>query len=200
MPRIDVSSDSVSTCTPPMRYHLASFRALLVLALALTLAACSGSRPGGTEPTEPPPVEPAEPSVVLADYEDFDADPYEDDPADTAPAVRHDVPTKLMDARGGSASSGEPRVVSGYRVQVFSTRDKEAADAQYDAALAWYRGLAEKPAAIGARLPAHIIFRQPLYRLRLGDFATRQQAESARTVIARRYPDAFIVPDRVTIR
>jgi hypothetical protein len=172
-------------------------RAALFFALAASLAACSGSRPEPVDPLPEPEPEP-EREVVLADYEDFDPAPYEDDPADTYPAVRHDVPTALMEASGSGIEA--PREMQGFRVQVFSSRDKASVDEQYDAALAWYRSLEEPPASLEQGMNAHIIFRQPLYRLRLGDFATRQEAEAARQIILQRYPDAFIVPDRVTVQ
>ncbi len=40
---------------------------------------------------------------------------------------------------------------------------------------------------------------QPYYRVRMGAFATREDAEAALALVRRQYPEAFLVPDLVTV-
>jgi hypothetical protein len=49
-------------------------------------------------------------------------------------------------------------------------------------------------------LAPDIAYLQPYYRVRLGGFEFRNEAERALAFVRGRWPEAFIVPDRVTIR
>jgi len=43
------------------------------------------------------------------------------------------------------------------------------------------------------------VYIQPYYRVRVGNFKTRAEAEHALSILNDRYTDAFIVPDTVII-
>ena len=45
-----------------------------------------------------------------------------------------------------------------------------------------------------------VAYLQPYYRVRLGAFEFRDEAEGALTFVRQRFPEAFVVPDRVTVR
>jgi hypothetical protein len=172
------------------------FLSLLLIAL-LTFPACSGPREATEGPESPPEDEGGTPA-----YETFDPGPYaaEPDPVDTE--IEHDVPPTLMAGEITVPEVEGPRTVQGYRVQVFSSADKAAADDVRDEASGWWRIVGDDPdaaAAFPAGLRADVEYNQPYYRVRLGAFEYRPEAEAALRVIQRRFPDAFIVPSTVTI-
>ena len=155
------------------------------------LAACAGpartgapDRPAGGEP-------PA--------YETFDPSAFPVPAAQAAAEVVHDVPPRLMEGRvevpvrGSQAPS--TRVVDGFRVQVFSSDDRGAAERVRAEAEAWSRG--QGGAAAGLR--GEVAYLEPYYRVRLGAFASRAAAEEALAAVRAAYPEAFLVPDLVTV-
>lgn len=177
-------------------------RSALILALGAALAACSGTGPAAPSgpdagPDETPPTYPA--------YETFDASPY-----DSAPPARvetgHDVPAGVMagrvvvPARAGVSAPTEPRPrqVEGYRVQVFSSASRTAAEETRDGAVAWWERVQRRPGA-PATLEAVVVYLQPYYRVRLGAFGTDDDAEAALEFVRAEYPEAFLVPDLVTV-
>lgn len=74
----------------------------------------------------------------------------------------------------------------GYRVQVFASSDRGAAAEQMKIIMA------------GTGIAAYIEYEDGLYKVRVGDFSTREEASEARAKIAESYPDCWIV--RTTIR
>lgn len=173
--------------------------AVLLLSLTLGLAACSGPREVGTaDPTPPDEVEPAGPPA----YETFDPAPYDAEPAEEPAGVEHDVPAELMEGTIVLEEPEGPRTVQGYRIQVFSSAEKSAADDVRDEVATWWRIAREDPGALDALprdLPLEVVFNSPYYRVRVGAFEYRAEAETALPVLQRRFPEAFIVPDTVTI-
>ncbi len=172
---------------------------LLFLVAMLGCAACSGPRETGREPeVVPPPVDERD----QPDYETFDPAPYDAQPAPKGAEIQHDVPAALMSGEIDVAETEGPRTVQGYRLQVFSSSDKAAAEDVRDEAAGWWRVVRDDPdaaAALPRGLSADVDYNQPYYRVRLGAFEHRREAEAALPVIQRRFPDVFIVPDVVTI-
>ena len=161
------------------------------------LSACSGPRTTTVVPTTPDDVVQ---TVDIADYETFDIEPFRDDPPRRQITVIHDVPEALMQSR---ADAGVVQEVDGYRVQVFSSLDRnEAVMAELDFT-AWWQGLPERTRSefgADAGLAVYNNFKQPLYRVRVGDFTRRADAERLMSIMASRFATVFVVPDRVTIR
>lgn len=144
-------------------------RLVLVCALLLFVAACAGSEKTTTDEPEQPTVA-EEPAPERAEEED--------------------------------ERTPRTRTVQGFRIQVLTTSEKEAADAQAGAAEAWWRNLsAQQRAAFRAQgdLPVEVAWKAPYYRVRVGAFASRGQAQQALETVTARFPEAFIVPDRVTV-
>jgi hypothetical protein len=81
----------------------------------------------------------------------------------------------------------EPRTVRGFRIQVLTTEDKSAAD----------RRAADAKEQWGA--PVEVVWKAPYYRVRVGAFASRSAAQPRLDAVQEQYPDAFLVPDTVTI-
>jgi hypothetical protein len=74
----------------------------------------------------------------------------------------------------------------GYRIQVFASSDLDNAEA------------IKREAAARTALPAYIAYEGGLYKVRVGDFMTREAASAARSALADVYPDCWIV--NTTIR
>lgn len=173
------------------------YRAVLLGGSLFFLAACSGSSTT-TAPGDTPGDTPND-SINWSEYEDFDAAPYADQVPEQVGELVHDVPENLM---GGRAEQGIVQRVQGFRVQIFNSIDRAQAIQQEEAAKAWWRSLPseQRPAQLWPEaLPIYTVYRQPYYRIRVGDFATRPEAERALNFVKRHYPDAFIAPDIVTI-
>lgn len=172
------------------------FRVFFVTALLLLVSACSGSRESSrsTEPGDELPT----PQVQHSDYEDFDASAYREPAPRVATDIEHDVPEDLM---LGRADSGVRSTVQGFRVQVFTTLDKNVAVEQEEGAKAWWsENQGNAPAGLfSSELPVSVVYIQPYYRVRIGNFTSRESAEQALDFLSRRFPEAFIVPDTVTV-
>ena len=172
--------------------------AWLVVALLLC-SACSGSR--AAEDLDPGPTAPD--PINMADYEDFDPAPYEDPPPVPSTDVEHDVPQSLLD---GTVSGGPvSRTGPGYRIQIFSSQDKRAADRRREQAETWWREQVRSgelddvyPYEMSPA-PIYQDFRQPYYRVRVGNFASRAQAQEMLRIVEQRFPSAFIAPATVTL-
>ena len=96
------------------------------------------------------------------------------------------------------AARGE-RQVEGYRIQIFTSDSRDAASAMQAEARLWWNTVEGTPGAPDD-LETALAYIQPYYRVRVGGFETRADAEDVLGFIRRQYPEAFIVPDLVTIR
>ena len=81
--------------------------------------------------------------------------------------------------------------VDGFRVQIFfdsGNNSKKAAQVSREKFMELYPEVA-----------AYLTFKAPYYRVRVGDFRTKLEAEGFLFQLAVAYPNAFAVPDRVQI-
>lgn len=80
-------------------------------------------------------------------------------------------------------------VISGYRIQIFMKSGNEALN------------MAEVVKATFIRkyenVNAYLIFVAPYYRVRVGDFRTRLEAEKFLLQISRKYPNAWVIKDEI---
>ncbi|NNE70625.1 MAG: SPOR domain-containing protein [Rhodothermales bacterium] len=169
----------------------------LSLGLVLVLAACGGSRQVVMpEDVNPDPNLP----VVHADYETFDASAYEDQAMAVPEEWKHDVPAELMENR---ADAGVEAEIAGYRVQVLATLDPAEAQRTEANLRNWWASRSQMlspDSNLPAEMKVYRMFRQPYYRIRIGDLASREDAEELLAMVSRSFDGAFVVPDRVTIR
>ncbi|MEM8558914.1 MAG: SPOR domain-containing protein [Bacteroidota bacterium] len=173
-------------------------RRFSLLVLAFALAACSG-----TQPRDDTPADPGQTGAAPT-YETFDPAPYDRTPpprTDTAP-VEHDVPAVLMAGAVEPPEPEGPRFVQGYRIQLFSSPDKSAADRVADDIETWWRTVRRDPSVpssmVGNAMP-EVLYLQPYYRVRLGRFQYRDGAEAALAFVRQRFSDAFIMPERIRV-
>ena len=178
-----------------MRYRFET-RDVFLLLITLLIAGCAGPRETRRpEPEEELPT----PAVRMSDFEDFDPAPYREQPPQRQTGLEHDVPAQLMQGQSESSGTSTSR---GFRVQVYSTIDKSTAVRQEEELKAWWQQNADDaPPDLfrGSQLPIYVVYIQPYYRVRIGNFTTRDAADRARRFLAQRYPDAFLVPDTVII-
>ena len=199
------------------------------LALLLLLAACSGTNTdrGRTqrEPVEEP--SPDLQEIVYADYETFDAAPYRDEAPEPQAEIRHQVPERLMEGRAAEgitrvvngfriqilstadrdeADRMVERTLAWWRARQDTQREimeEEAASlpepapptAEADTSEMAPDGTAEED----EELTVDLVYIQPYWRVRIGDFVEREEAARFRREIGDRFPGAFIVPDRITV-
>jgi len=104
------------------------------------------------------------------------------------------------DGGGAAAPEGPARV---YHVQVDMTKDQDAAHRALSKVLAWWgdQSSASLPEPLSlpdrsADSPATIVWKAPLYRVRLGPFASRTTAEEVLAAARSSFPDAFIAPEQ----
>lgn len=122
------------------------------------------------------------------------------DPRRPAPADRSG--TEAPAEREPETREPVTRTVQGFRIQILTTPEKDAADAYVEEALSWWRNLspAERPPYLGeGSLDVDVKWKQPYYRVHLGAFATRAEAERALQVVSETFQEAFIVPETVTV-
>ncbi len=90
------------------------------------------------------------------------------------------------------------RAVRGFQIQIHSTLQKDAAEDMVRSAEQWWAGMGEEEQRklFGlAYLPVEIKWHDPYYRVRIGNFRSREQAREVLDSIATEFPAAFIVPE-----
>lgn len=80
-------------------------------------------------------------------------------------------------------------VMPGYRIQIFMESGNEALNTAEEAKITFSEKYTD--------IPAYLIFSAPYYRVRVGDFRTRLQAEKFLQEINRKYPNAWVIKDDI---
>jgi len=80
----------------------------------------------------------------------------------------------------------------GYRIQILSTRNVERADSVANSFRMW-----SDSTISGYAADAYVSFRQPHFKVHVGDFQMRDQANRFSRLIKKRYPDAWVVHDKI---
>lgn len=81
------------------------------------------------------------------------------------------------------------RYANGFRIQIYVGNDRKAAD---DAKIYTYQTYPE--------IFPYLSYQQPIYKVKIGDFLNRMDAERYFVNIKENYPSAMILPDRVEIK
>ena len=91
------------------------------------------------------------------------------------------------------ASEKDPRV---YHVQLDRTKKKAKANRIVGKALDWWEERSSFPRPMRSQSsPVTVVWKAPLYRVRVGPFAAREEADSVLTVARRTFPGAFVRPE-----
>lgn len=104
---------------------------------------------------------------------------------------RHDMPKAFL-KKDSVDESINSNPFDGYRVQILSTRDKQVADSVAKSFRVW-----SDTTLAGYKASAYESFRQPYYKVQVGDFQLRNRANSFSQLIKQKYPDAWVVHDRI---
>ena len=102
----------------------------------------------------------------------------------------------------GRASEGVTSQRTGYRVQIALVSEKNSADGLVDEVTQWLQKMRDEHPEIAVfqkELPVHTIYLQPYFRVRIGDFSRRDNAEELLTHLIQEYPRALVVVDQVTV-
>jgi hypothetical protein len=84
---------------------------------------------------------------------------------------------------------------SGYRIQLMTTERISIADSMSLAYYDWAESYDEMPFAT---IPeAYVTFRQPFYRVRVGDFRRRSEANAFLAIVREHFPGAWVVMDTI---
>ena len=173
-----------------MRFHFL----VTGFVFCLLFSACSGSRPV-PDTDAPREITMEEKLRALPQYETFDPSPYPANLVIEEGELEHVVPTELMEGR---ASEGLFRNDAGYRVQIALVREKNNADIMVDEVTQFLQQMKEDEPlnpVFQREVPIYNIYVQPFFRVRLGDFSNREDAERLRSQIESEYPGALVVVD-----
>lgn len=111
--------------------------------------------------------------------------------SDIHSSQQHDMPKAFLKKdKGGASLNSDPS--AGYRVQIISTRDQQLADSVANEFRAW-----SDSTIAGYDAKSYVSFNQPFYRVHIGDFQQREQANSFSKLIKSEYPEAWVVHDRI---
>lgn len=177
---------------------------LVLFTTTLLLIACSGpsqtsTNDRGPSPEEERAAEERDARASVAEYETFDVMEYPIEPPEQTVEVTHGVPLQLMK---GSANAGTEQTVDGFRIQVFSAQDQEAAEKSRERVRQWWeevKGDVSEDLFRKQPPPFVIEYSQPYYRVRLGAFADREEADQALGFVRKEFSEAFVVRSTVTI-
>lgn len=104
----------------------------------------------------------------------------------------HSVENSIPEAFQVDVSISQANANSGFRVQIISTQDVRLAENLRVEFNTW---LDEEVPEYNAN--SYLLFRQPFYRLHVGDFRSRAAAIEFAQVVKRKYPDAWVVFDTI---
>ncbi len=184
-----------------------SYLVLIFLSLAFLVYACGTSEAGLEEPESGEPGELDREPFTLFDISDDLAEAYLEEMDlenmseeefmfyrtrsnlnDLFNTQFQDIPDVFLQ----EVEEEEVDIYQGFRVQIQTTRDVQEADSTLEEFEAW----ADR--TIAEFMPrGYVHFRQPYYRVRVGDFHNRERAIEFSRMIKFRYPDAWLIHDRI---
>jgi len=165
------------------RYISFSFVVLLIIGV-ISCKTTEQTTPGQEDPTETDLDEPfSEFLAVLDETRSSLSDVYL--------SQKQDIPDIYLKAdSAGKQINRNP--YDGYRIQILSTRNVEQADSVANSFRMW-----SDSTIAGYQADAYVSFRQPQFKVHVGDFQIRDQANKFSRLIKKQYPDAWVVHDRI---
>lgn len=103
---------------------------------------------------------------------------------------QHDVPEAFLKVDTTDNSHYNP--FDGYRIQIHTSRDLSMADSVSTQFRLW-----ADTTITGYTPKAYVFFKQPYYKVHVGDFQDREKANVLSKIIKRKYPEAWVVHDRI---
>jgi len=126
--------------------------------------------------------------------QELNLDSYLSSLRDTYISSQHEIPEGFLTYRKNEEND-EANNRNGYRIQIISTRDVSKADSVSQKFQIWSDSLDTyyKP-------QPYIIFRQPYFRVHVGDFQKRDTAITYSSIIKQEFPGAWVVHDRINLK
>lgn len=121
----------------------------------------------------------------------IDLSAYRNSLGDLYTTQNHEMPDFFMESYDG-LQSGNRDPYDGYRIQLVSTRDVALADSIAESFRIW-----SDTTIVGFNPEAHQFFKPPHYKVHAGDFSERQRAIEFSRLVKQKYPDAWVVHDRI---
>ena len=116
---------------------------------------------------------------------DFNPDKL-NDPEPRWPMIISPLIPKMEKEKSENRTDTTQIIVEGFRVQVLATRTRDNADQL------------RKTLADGYAEEIYIVFEAPNYKVRMGNFFDRKQAEKFRQILVKKgYPSAWIIRTRI---
>lgn len=104
---------------------------------------------------------------------------------------KHDMPEPFLQ-KDTTANEVVRNPFDGFRVQILSTRNVATADSVSTEFRLWAQDYLE-----GYVPKSYVFFKQPYYKVHVGDFHNRQKAIQLSRLLKRKYPEAWVVHDRI---
>lgn len=105
------------------------------------------------------------------------------------------VSSLLQDKIDGT--EGTTKEITGYRVQIYSSNSQQTAKTE---ALKLEKRILEE----NLEVEVHVLYNPPFWKVRLGDFRTKEEATLLKEEIIRRMPelqgDTYVVRDQITVK
>ena len=121
---------------------------------------------------------------------------FEDAMVDRVQIHQDSLITKLLEEKIAGAE-GETHEISGFRVQIYSSNSQQTANAEAFE-------LEKKILVFFNEAAATEIYTPPFWKVRLGDFRTRDEANHLKAEIIKRFPelqgDTYVVRDQITVK
>lgn len=119
----------------------------------------------------------------------IDMNEYRLRPQDAFFSVENELPEVFQP---DSTMFTETEVNAGFRIQIISSQEVTIVEEARRAFNQWlYEDVADYQAE------TYILFRQPYFRLHVGNFKSRAKAIEFNTIVKRKFPDAWIVHDQI---
>lgn len=104
--------------------------------------------------------------------------------------LQHDVPDAFLKVDTTENIYFNP--FEGYRIQILSSREVHVADSVSTQFRLW-----ADTTLTGYTPKAYVFFKQPYYKVHVGDFQSRDKANILSRIIKKKYPEAWVVHDRI---
>lgn len=158
---------------------------ILPLFIVSFAAACSSTKPSVVKD-----VIPVIPEGGFDEMEEsIDLSRYRVRPESVFTSIENTIPEEFQ-VEERQAAATNPN--SGFRIQIISTADINLAEQIQSEFIEW-----QNNENIGYNAESYLLFRQPFYRLHVGNFYSRAQAIEFSRIVKRKFPDAWVVFDTI---
>lgn len=164
-----------------------------LICTTILISACSGSKSVQKEPVTQTAQEKTPIQVdTTAQQIDFDIELYRNTLADPSSQKSNTLPPAFV-TEVSTTQQSEMESNAGFRIQLISTSDRSRAQKM----VADFNDWLFSNEKILYKAETYIIFKQPNYRVHVGDFKTRIQASEFIKSVKRRFSDAWIIQDSI---